>query len=581
MSDAPNSEIEGFLRAHGPFEKPPILSCGERVGDWEVRAFLGRGGSAEVFRAENVVTGIVGALKVLYRTDDRSRERFRREARIIAETRSAAFPLFYGAGECDGRFYIAEELLEPIALPADDAAVARYILGVAAGVEALHRRGFVHRDLKPGNVLMRPATGESVLIDMGLAKGGEDAPQIHGEPLSVVDGHAVGVGTPGFSAPEQFTGGKVSAATDIHALGVLVDACFKGKPPKAWADIIRRSTSSIPGQRYASVAEFVRAVRRRHATRHWIAAIAVVLLMAGTFLALYPRGDKKQEHNKTFPAEVALSDNTESSPTNSVLSDSTMTSSTNSVLSDSTEASPTNSVLSDSTMTSPTNTVASVSHVDNSTNSVVPEIHVVSPAIPTNAVIPETPVSRPAEEKSDAILETIYDKYYGGREKIQLGSVTNVKVRANDLLSLGKTTYERGLFVTRIALKGKDISLPGEIKLTGNRRIEISGYGRLTASISGPRGVWLELSEQATLINLTTTPYPESGMKYVLKGPCYLNFKNLDEPPDGIKNIWVDRFDKTGDPSFRFRGTDSYEEVRREDKEAALKVMRKGMMPSY
>lgn len=568
MPETPNSEIEGFLRAHGPFEKPPILSCGERVGDWEVRAFLGRGGSAEVFRAENVVTGIVGALKVLHRTDDRSRERFRREARIIAETRGVAFPLFYGAGECDGRFYIAEELLEPITLPADDAAVARYILGVATGVEALHRRGFVHRDLKPGNVLMRPATGESVLIDMGLAKGGEDAPQIHGEPLSVVDGHAVGVGTPGFSAPEQFTGGKVSAATDIHALGVLVDACFKGKPPKAWADIIRRSTSSIPGQRYASVAEFVRAVRRRHATRHLIAAIAVVLFIAGTFVVLYSHLDKKQEHPKTLPVEVAVSDSTESSSTNSVLSDNTV-------------VSPTNSVLSDSTMTSPTNTVASDSHVDNTTNSVVPEIHVVSPAILTNVVIPETPVSRPAEEKADAILETIYDKYYGGREKIQLGSVTNVKVRANDLLSLGKTTYERGLFVTRIALKGKDISLPGEIKLTGNRRIEISGYGRLTASISGPRGVWLELSEQATLINLTTTPYPESGMKYVLKGPCYLNFKNLDEPSDGIKNIWVDRFDKTGDPSFRFRGTDSYEEVRREDKEAALEIMRKGMMPSY
>ena len=108
MPETPNSEIEGFLRAHGPFEKPPILSCGERVGDWTIRAFLGRGGSAEVFRAENVVTGIIGALKVLYRTDDRSRERFRREARIIAETRSAAFPLFYGVGECDGRFYIAE-----------------------------------------------------------------------------------------------------------------------------------------------------------------------------------------------------------------------------------------------------------------------------------------------------------------------------------------------------------------------------------------------------------------------------------------------------------------------------------------
>jgi len=120
MSDAADREIEDFLRAHGPFEKPPILSCGERVGDWKALAFLGRGGSAEAFRAENVVTGIVGALKVLYRTDDAARARFRREARLIAETKSAAFPKFYGAGESEGRLYIAEELLEPIELPSDE-----------------------------------------------------------------------------------------------------------------------------------------------------------------------------------------------------------------------------------------------------------------------------------------------------------------------------------------------------------------------------------------------------------------------------------------------------------------------------
>ena len=92
MSDSADREIEDFLHAHGPFEKPPTLSCGERVGDWKTLAFLGHGGSAEVFRAENVVTGIVGALKVLYRTDDAARARFRREARLIAETKSTAFP---------------------------------------------------------------------------------------------------------------------------------------------------------------------------------------------------------------------------------------------------------------------------------------------------------------------------------------------------------------------------------------------------------------------------------------------------------------------------------------------------------
>ena len=112
------------------------------------------------------------------------------------------------------------------------------------------------------------------------------------------------------------------------------------------------------------------------------------------------------------------------------------------------------------------------------------------------------------------------------------------------------------------------------------RRIEISGYGRLTASISGSREVSLQLSEQATLINLTTIPYPESGMKYILKGPCYLNFKNLDSPED-VKNIWVDDSDGKGNPSFRFHGPDSYEQVRKEDNEAALEAMRKGILPSY
>jgi len=535
MPDARDDEIEGFLRVHGPFEKPPHLSCGERIGDWKAHAFLGRGGSAEVYRAENVVTGIVGALKVLCRTDGRSRERFRRETHLLAETKSPAFPMFYGAGESDGHLYIAEELLEPITLPSDDMAVAKFILDVAAGIEELHRRGFVHRDLKPANVLMRPSTGEYVLIDMGLAKESEDASSMRNDTLSVVDGRAVGVGTPGFSAPEQFTGGKVSGAMDIHALGVLANACFDGKPPKAWIDVIRRSTSSIPEQRYASVDEFVHAVRRRHAARRWIAAIIVMLLAAAAFFSLYPSKDQKKEAHEEPSARV---------------------------------------VHPDSHVVSPTNPVVHETHVSSPTNSVVHENHVLSP---TNIVVYAIPATN---ERAEAILEATYDNYYGGQERLSGIPATNEAVKAKELLALGKTKYERGLLVTRIALNGKDVSLSGEINLTGKRRIEISGYGRLTASISGSRGVRLQLSEQATLINLTTNPYPKSGMRYILKGPCYLNFKNLDSPDD-IKNIWVDTYDGKGDPSFRFRGPDSYAQVRKEDKEAALDAMRKGILPSY
>jgi len=293
MPDATESELERRLRQHGRFEPPPGAAPGSAVGGWKALAFLGRGGSAEVYRAENAATGIVGALKVLYRAGDKARVRFRREARLAAELSGTAFPTFYDAGEDSGRLYLTEELLEPMELPRGDAAVAAYVLGVARAVEELHKRGFIHRDIKPRNVMMRPSTGECVLIDLGLAKEDEDVSQMCSDTVSVVDGRAVGVGTPGFSAPEQFAGGKIGPATDIHALGMLANVCFDGKPPKAWARIIRRSTSSIPEQRYASVSEFARAVRHRHEARWWTCAAAVVLAAVGVsaILAALTRKD--------------------------------------------------------------------------------------------------------------------------------------------------------------------------------------------------------------------------------------------------------------------------------------------------
>ncbi len=277
MSDVADDEIERLLHAHGPFEKPPLLRAGDRIGDWKVLAFLGRGGSAEVYRAENRVTGMFGAVKILYRSDAKSRARFKREVQLASELSGASFPKLYGAGEDSGRLYLAEEQLEPTELPCGDAAVASYVLNAARAIDELHGRGFVYRDIKPANVMLRPSTGEYVLIDLGLLKPTDDSPTSRNDTLSVVDGRAVGVGTPGFSAPEQFAGGRIGVAADIHALGVLANVCFNGKPPRAWIPIIRRSTSSIPEQRYATVAEFVRAVRRRHAARWWIGGIAAGL----------------------------------------------------------------------------------------------------------------------------------------------------------------------------------------------------------------------------------------------------------------------------------------------------------------
>ena len=305
MSEADKGDIEGFLATHEPFEEAAAFKRGERIGDWTVLAFLGRGATSEVYRAENSVTRQVGAVKVLMRGDDTAQERFRREIALLADTGCAALPRFYGAGKHCGRSFLATELLEPADLPSSDAAIARFLLGVCDGVAELHSRGYVHRDIKPRNVMRRPATGEPVLIDLGLAKAAEGSKGALADTLSVVDGHAVGVGTVGYSAPEQFVGGTVGAAADIHALGILANTCFKGHPPRAWSKIIRRSTSSIPEQRYATIAEFVRAVRHRHAAPWLLTIIAIILF----FLALFSYrfwGQSPRERLIEHPQERSL-----------------------------------------------------------------------------------------------------------------------------------------------------------------------------------------------------------------------------------------------------------------------------------
>ena len=281
MESKPETEgVEDFLRGHEPFDAEPTFAEGDIVGDWKVLAFLGRGGSGEVYRAENVHIGTVGALKALTREDAKARDRFRLEARLLSGATCAAFPRFCAYGEADGRPYLVTELLEPMDLPSTDGLVADFIGKVCVGVAELHRLGYVHRDIKPSNIMRRPTTGEPVLIDLGLVRSADDKPDGRNSTFSIVDGQAVGVGTPGYSAPEQFSGGNISPAADIHALGMLANTCFKGKPPRLWAGIIRRSTSSIPEQRYASVVRFVNANRHRRRVRRLVLCTAVLGMVA-------------------------------------------------------------------------------------------------------------------------------------------------------------------------------------------------------------------------------------------------------------------------------------------------------------
>jgi len=320
------NEIEGILSAHERMPTGASFLEGTVFGNWRVTAFIGKGGSGEVYRAVHVSLGTPAAVKVLVRDEPRARERFVREARLLSELKSASFPQFYEYGEANGYAYLVMELLEPGDLPTGDREVARFLRQVCDAVVELHARGIVHRDIKPSNILWRtvgrddpiapasvgrdhryppsvasresggysgarrigragaPRRPAPVLADLGLAKY-IATPDI-GNPISDIT--IGGVGTPGYGAPEQMERGEASVASDIHALGVLADRCFDGNPPKTWRRIIERATSSIPERRYQSVAALVKSIQRRNLVRRSWTTLAVLLLtgLSAAFAAL-------------------------------------------------------------------------------------------------------------------------------------------------------------------------------------------------------------------------------------------------------------------------------------------------------
>src|ERR687895_717163 len=232
-------------------------------GRYRIARKLGAGGMADVYLAEDEELGRRVAIKILndrHANDDQFVERFRREAKNAAGLSHPNIVSIYDRGQAEGTYYIAMEYIEGRTLkdlilargplPVDQAVpYARQILGA---VRFAHRKGIVHRDIKPHNVLV-DTDGRLKVTDFGIARAGTS---------QMTEAGSI-IGTAQYLSPEQARGASVDARSDLYSVGIVLYEMLTGSVPFTGdtpVEIAMKHLSKVPEPPSAKRPEIPRAL---------------------------------------------------------------------------------------------------------------------------------------------------------------------------------------------------------------------------------------------------------------------------------------------------------------------------------
>jgi hypothetical protein len=293
-------------------------------GRYRLHSLLGSGGMAQVYDGWDERLARPVAVKLL-RPDLAAvpdlRRRFELEARAAARLTHPNVVAVYDAGEDGGRSYIVMERLPGESLadtirngPVDVAWLHRLAAEVLAALGAAHAAGVVHRDIKPGNILLGPH-GQAKVADFGIARVVE--PDTAGETATALTGVGLVVGTPAYLAPERAMGHPATTQSDLYSLGVVLYEALTGTKPYAGSTpaaiaaatvqgvaqnpsvlrpdadpalvaVIGRAMAVNPAYRYSSAAEMAADLRRSAPPATAVMAAAAPMLAAAAAPALAP-----------------------------------------------------------------------------------------------------------------------------------------------------------------------------------------------------------------------------------------------------------------------------------------------------